>query len=184
VTVHIQKTVEIDKNDLVLEFKLQDEFKNVFNTSEIIEYLFIENNGINVGYSIVYNGDQTYRATIKPEYPPREVNIQMYYKDNSTKVELLPEIETSTFKFKLDYSKTIVKLFKDYKPSIFYAIIGTIFTLISIGFAIPVFIDYFKTGLVPRFPTLIFSGFMLMKYEPGPKYRVLKEYSSQSRIGI
>ena len=108
VTVHIQKTVEIDKNDLVLEFKLLDEFKNVFDTPEIIDYLFIENNGINVSNSIVYNGDQTYRATIKPEYPPREVNIQMYYKDNSTKVELLPEIETSTFKFKLEYSNTIV----------------------------------------------------------------------------
>jgi hypothetical protein len=41
-------------------------------------------------------------------------------------------------------------------------LIGTIFILISIGFVIPVFIEYFKTGLVPRFPTLIFSGFMLI----------------------
>ena len=26
----------------------------------------------------------------------------------------------------------------------------------------PVFKEYFDTGLVPRYPTLIFSGFMLM----------------------
>jgi len=58
--------------------------------------------------------------------------------------------------------KTIGKLFKEYKPIIFYGIISLIFLIISLIFGIPVFIEYFKTGLVPRFPTLIFSGFMLM----------------------
>ena len=36
------------------------------------------------------------------------------------------------------------------------------FLIISLCFGIPVFVEYFKTGLVPRFPTLIFAGFMLM----------------------
>ena len=36
------------------------------------------------------------------------------------------------------------------------------FLIISIIFGIPVFHDYFKTGLVEKFPTLIFSGFILM----------------------
>ena len=108
VKVHIEKTVKIEQNELVLEFKLQDEFQNIFDSPEIISYLSIENNGIIADYSIVYNDDQTYRATIRPQYPPREINIQLYYKDNSTKVDLLPEIETSTFEFNLDYSKTIV----------------------------------------------------------------------------
>lgn len=58
--------------------------------------------------------------------------------------------------------KTIARLFKEYKPMLFFGIISFIFFAISLGFGIPVFIDYFKTGLVPRFPTLIFSGFMLM----------------------
>lgn len=58
--------------------------------------------------------------------------------------------------------KTITRLFKEYKPMIFFGIISIIFLLISIGFGIPVFNGYFKTGLVERFPTLIFSGFMLM----------------------
>lgn len=68
----------------------------------------------------------------------------------------------NTFSDGFKVIKTIINLFKDYKPSLFYGLIGTIFILISIGFAIPVFIEYFKTGLVPRFPTLIFSGFMLI----------------------
>ena len=57
---------------------------------------------------------------------------------------------------------TMIKLFKDYRPSLFFGIIGTIFVIISIVFGFPVFKEYFDTGLVPRFPTLIFSGFMLM----------------------
>ena len=104
----IEETVKIDQNELVLEFKLQDEFGNKFDTEEIIGDLIIENNGITADYSITLSGVQTYRATIKPQYPPREINIQLYYKDNSTKVELLPEVEKSTFEFNLDYSKTIV----------------------------------------------------------------------------
>ena len=58
--------------------------------------------------------------------------------------------------------KTIGRLFKEYKPTIFFGLISLVFLIISFCFGIPVFVEYFKTGLVPRFPTLIFSGFMLM----------------------
>ena len=58
--------------------------------------------------------------------------------------------------------KTIGRLFKEYKPTIFFGLISLVFLIISFCFGVPVFVEYFKTGLVPRFPTLIFSGFMLM----------------------
>ena len=58
--------------------------------------------------------------------------------------------------------KTIARLFKEYKPTIFFGLISLLFLIISIAFGTPVFVEYFKTGLVPRFPTLIFSGFMLI----------------------
>ena len=45
---------------------------------------------------------------------------------------------------------------------IFFGLISLLFLVISVIFGIPVFHDYFKTGLVERFPTLIFSGFMLI----------------------
>ena len=57
--------------------------------------------------------------------------------------------------------KTIMRLFKEYKPMSFFGTISAIFFVISACFGIPVFVEYFKTGLVPKFPTLIFSGFML-----------------------
>ena len=34
--------------------------------------------------------------------------------------------------------------------------------LTSIGFMVPVFIEYWQTGLVPRFPTLIACGFVML----------------------
>ena len=68
----------------------------------------------------------------------------------------------NTFSDGFKVLKTIARLFKEYKPTIFFGLIGMIFLIISLIFGIPVFVDYFKTGLVARFPTLIFSGFMLM----------------------
>ncbi len=44
----------------------------------------------------------------------------------------------------------------------FFMTISILFFIITLGFGIPVFVEYFETGLVLRFPTLIFSGFMLM----------------------
>ena len=58
--------------------------------------------------------------------------------------------------------KTIGRLFKEYKPTIFFSLLSLLFLIISFAFGIPVFAEYFKTGLVPRYPTLIFSGFMLI----------------------
>ena len=72
------------------------------------------------------------------------------------------ESKLNTFSDGFKVLKTIARLFKEYKPSIFFGLIGFIFFAIAVGFGTPVFIDYFKTGLVERFPTLIFAGFMLM----------------------
>jgi len=68
----------------------------------------------------------------------------------------------NTFSDGFKVLKTIGRLFKEYKPTIFFGLIGLLFLIISLCFGVPVFVDYFKTGLVERFPTLIFSGFMLM----------------------
>ena len=67
----------------------------------------------------------------------------------------------NTYKDGFKVLKTIGRLFKEYKPMGFFGLISIIFFIISLVFGIPVFNEYFKTGLVPRFPTLIFSGFML-----------------------
>ena len=58
--------------------------------------------------------------------------------------------------------KTIGRLFKEYKPFRFFGILSFLFFVISLVFGIPVFVEYFQSGLVPRFPTLFFSLSMLV----------------------
>ncbi len=52
---------------------------------------------------------------------------------------------------------TIIKLFKDYKPLRFFGLCSFAFLALGVGFFVPVFIDYLRTGLVERFPTLFVS---------------------------
>jgi glycosyltransferase involved in cell wall biosynthesis len=58
---------------------------------------------------------------------------------------------------------TILKLYRSEKPLRFFTAIGIFFALVSVGFAIPIFVTYFETGLVPRLPTAVLSmGLMIM----------------------
>jgi len=58
--------------------------------------------------------------------------------------------------------KTIIKLFRDYKPLLFFSYIAVFLIIISLIFLYPIFIEYLNTGLVPRFPTLIVCGFVIL----------------------
>ena len=57
---------------------------------------------------------------------------------------------------------TIIRLFRNYRPFRFFGSVALILAVISILFAIPVFVEYVETGFVPRFPTLIVCGFVMM----------------------
>ena len=72
------------------------------------------------------------------------------------------ESKLNTFQDGYRVLKTILKLYKDYKPLSFFGLIALLLFLLGSVMMIPVLSGYFKTGLVPRYPTLIFSGFMLM----------------------
>ena len=84
--------------------------------------------------------------------------IPVEYRDRPT--GSVSKLNTFSDGFKV--LKTIGRLFKEYKPTIFFGIISLFFFIISLIFGIPVFVEYFQTHLVKRFPTLIFAGFMLM----------------------
>ncbi len=57
---------------------------------------------------------------------------------------------------------TIIRLYRNYKPMRYFGTIALILALVSIGFFIPVLIEYINTGLVQRFPTLIVCGFTMI----------------------
>ena len=67
----------------------------------------------------------------------------------------------NTFGDGLSVLKTIFTLYKEYRPMRFFGWLALLLAILSVGLFIPVAVDYFKTGLVPRFPTLcvsLFSG--------------------------
>ena len=50
---------------------------------------------------------------------------------------------------------TIFNLFRNYRPFAFFGSLALFLFVLAAVFFVPVLIDYFETGLVPRFPTLI-----------------------------
>jgi len=57
---------------------------------------------------------------------------------------------------------TIFRLYRDYEPFSFFSMISLILVLISVILFCPILSTYFKTGLVPRFPTLIVIGALML----------------------
>ena len=86
----------------------------------------------------------------------RVENVVIEYRDR-------PAGSTSklnTFKDGFKVIKTMIKFFKTYKPLAFFGLLALLCLAIAAGLFIPVLIEYFQTGLVERFPTLIVSGFI------------------------
>lgn len=57
---------------------------------------------------------------------------------------------------------TIFMLYKDYRPLRFFTALAAAFLVLALLFFLPVLHGYVMTGLVPRLPTLITSGFLAM----------------------
>lgn len=72
------------------------------------------------------------------------------------------ESKLNTFSDGFKVLKTIVRLWKNYKPLAFFSALAIILLLLSTFFFIPVLAAYLKTGLVSRIPTLIVCGFTVM----------------------
>lgn len=82
-------------------------------------------------------------------------NVVIEYRDRSQGSE--SKLNTYSDGFKV--IKTIIKLFRTYRPMGFFGLISVILFLLAMVFVIPVVVTYVKTGLVPNFPTLIVCGF-------------------------
>ena len=72
------------------------------------------------------------------------------------------ESKLNTYSDGLRVLNTILKMFRQYKPLAFFTILAFILTVISAVFFIPVLIEFWQTGMVDKFPTLIVCGFVEM----------------------
>lgn len=72
------------------------------------------------------------------------------------------ESKLNTYSDGLKVINTIIRLFRICRPMKFFGAIATILVLIACIFMMPVFAEYFRTGLVPRFPTLFVACSMIV----------------------
>lgn len=70
------------------------------------------------------------------------------------------ESKLDTFSDGWSVIKTLIRLFRIYNPFAFFGTISAVILLVALLLVLPVLVTYVQTGLVPRFPTLIVSGFL------------------------
>ena len=68
----------------------------------------------------------------------------------------------STFRDGFRVLRTIAVLFKDYRPLLVFWSLACLLAVVSLGLFLPVLGEYVTSGLVPRFPSLIVSGFCML----------------------
>lgn len=85
-------------------------------------------------------------------------NVIIDYRDRPVGSE--SKLNTYSDGFKV--LRTILRLYRTYKPLSFFSVIAILLLIVATILFIPIGITYFKTGLVPRFPTLIVCGFMVV----------------------
>ena len=68
----------------------------------------------------------------------------------------------NTFSDGMKVLSTIATLFREYRPVAFFTSVSILLEVIALAFFIPVLVEFFRTGLVLRFPTLIVAGIIAM----------------------
>lgn len=72
------------------------------------------------------------------------------------------ESKLNTYSDGIKVLRTIVRLYKNYRPFGFFGGIALVLMLLSVAMFCPILWKFIKTGLVPNFPTLIVSGFIAL----------------------
>ena len=89
-------------------------------------------------------------------YKIDEINIEYRDRKEGSTSKL------NTYKDGMKVIKTILQLFRDYRPLALFGSISLLMAAVSAAMFIPILQEYMDTGLVPRFPTLIVSGFIFI----------------------
>ena len=101
-----------------------------------------------------------------------ETEMTIHALDKNLMIQSLPvqyrdrpvgsESKLNTYTDGMKVLLTIFNLYRDYQPLKFFGIFSLLLGLFSLLLFIPVFTEFLRTGLVPRFPTLIVSTVMML----------------------
>jgi len=105
---------------------------------------------------------------IETELTVHALELRMPTEEILTDYKERPEGSSSklrTFSDGMRILKTIFILIKEERPLQFFTLVSTLLVIISLFLAWPILIEYFQTGLVPRFPTaILITGIMLLAF--------------------
>jgi glycosyltransferase involved in cell wall biosynthesis len=102
---------------------------------------------------------------IETEMTIHAVDKSMYVKNTVITYRDRPEGSESklnTFQDGFKVLRTIVRMLRNYRPLRFFGFMSLFMMLLALILFVPVFGEYLATGLVPRIPTLIVSGFLVI----------------------
>lgn len=102
---------------------------------------------------------------IETEMTIHAVNYNMQVENVVVEYRDRPEGSVSklnTFSDGMKVIRKMLQLYRNYRPFRFFGSVCLLLVLLAAIFVIPVIVEYFQTGLVPKFPTLIVCGFMVL----------------------
>ncbi len=85
-------------------------------------------------------------------------NVVVQYRDRPEG----SESKLNTFRDGMRVIQKMLQLYKNYRPLRFFGLISVLLVFVATILFIPILGEYLDTGLVPRFPTLIVCGFMVL----------------------
>lgn len=172
------KIVEQNKADMVIGDRLSNgtyekENKRNFHgfgnalVKNTVNFIFkTKLNDIMTGYR-VFNRD--FVKNIPVLSPGFEIETEMTFHalDRNYKIVEVPieyrdrpkgsSSKLNTFSDGIKVLCTIFKMFKNYRPLSFFTIISFIFFILGLVLGVPICVEFFKTGIVERFPTAILA---------------------------
>ena len=137
-----------------INFLFRNDIKDIMTGYRAFSYEFVKT------FPVISKGFE-----IETEMSIHAVNKNMFIQNVVIDYRDRPEGSVSklnTYSDGLKVLRTIVRLYRMYKPMSFFGIIGGVLALLSALFFFPVLRTYALTGLVPNFPTLIVCGFTMM----------------------
>jgi glycosyltransferase involved in cell wall biosynthesis len=102
---------------------------------------------------------------IETELTVHALELRMKTAEVSTRYKERPEGSTSKLNTLRDGWRILLAigaLVKEERPVWFFGAASALLALLSLGLAFPVFVEYWHTGLVPRFPTAILSASIML----------------------
>ena len=166
-----------DNYDMVVGDRLSSTYftenKRLFHNFGNRVVRFLINKLFNANITDVMSGYRAFSYDFVKSYPVMskkfeiETEMTIHAIDKNFKIKMIPTLykdrmtgsvsKLNTYRDGLMVINTIRELVKEYRPRLFFSFCSMIFLIVALILGVPVFVEYLKTGLVPRFPSLIVS---------------------------